>query len=119
MKGHPFFLVMVNFPWYNGRINSFINADEIFYRSLARRTFSEYKNLSTPMSDVVSKFRGDETVFEVSNYLSGIIFIDDLSINENKYSCHIYMNPNAKNKLNYGISYLEQVVAQGDGTKHL
>lgn len=114
MKNNPFFLVMVNFPWYNGKINSFIDADEVFYRSLSRRTFCEYKHLQTKMSAIESKYTGSETVFEVSNYLSGIIFIDDHSIKETQYSCHIYMNPNAKNKLKYGISYLQQIVALGD-----
>ena len=114
MKNNPFFLVMVNFPWYNGNINSFINADEVFYRSLSRRTFCEYKHLQTKMSAIVSKYTGSETVFEVSNYLSGIIFIDDHSIKEDQYSCHIYTNPNAKYKLKYGSLYLQQIVASGD-----
>lgn len=114
MKNNPFFLVMVNFPWYNGKINSFINANEVFYRSLSRRTFCEYKNLQTKMSAIVSKYTGSETIFEVSNYLSGIIFIDDHSTKEDQYSCHIYINPNAKNKLEYGSSYLRQIVSLGD-----
>lgn len=114
MKNNPFFLVMVNFPWYNSRINSFINADEVFYRSLSRRTFCEYKHLQTKMSDIVPKYIGPETAFEVSNYLSGIIFIDDLSIKEDRYSCHIYMNPNAKHKLKHGDLYLQQIIAFGD-----
>ena len=66
------------------------------------------------MSTILPKFTGTETVFEVSNYLSGIIFIDDLSINEDKYSCHIYTNPNAKHKLRIGGSYLERIVDLGD-----
>lgn len=114
MKNNPCFLVMVNFPWYNNKINSFINADEVFYRSLSRRTFCEYKHLQTKMSAIEPKYIGSETVFEVSNYLSGIIFIDDHSIKEDQYSCHIYMNPNAKNRLKYGSSYLQQIVALGD-----
>ena len=114
LKHYPFFLVLVNFPWYNGRISSFVDGDEIFYRSLARRTFCEYKNLSTSMSEIVSKYKGTETVFDVSNHLSGIIFIDDQSLKVDKYSCHIYLNPNATNKLSFGRHYLEQLVALGD-----
>lgn len=114
LKKHPFFLVLVNFPWYNGRIHSFANADEIFYRCLARRTFCEYKNLPTTMASIVNKFSGSESVYEVSKYLSGIIYLDDHIIKEDKYTCHIYTNPNAINGIRYGRSYLEQIVAGGD-----
>lgn len=114
LKKKPFFLVLVNFPWYNGRIHSFANADEVFYRSLARRTFCEYKNLPTTMASIVNKFSGSESVYEVSRYLSGIIYLDDHIIKEDKYTCHIYTNPNAINWIRYGRSYLEQIVAGGD-----
>lgn len=113
MKHKPFFLVMVNFPWYNNLVKSFINADEVFYRSISRRTFCEYKNLSTAMSSIEPRYKGKETVFEVSNHLTGLIFIDDHSIKKDKYTCHIYLNPNATNKLTFGRSYLEQLVSQG------
>lgn len=114
MKNNPFFLILVNFPWYNSKINSFNDADKVFYRSLARRTFCEYKNLNTLMSSIVPEYNGPETVYEVSNYLSGIIFIDDHSIESDDYTCHVFLNPNSKNKLGSGISYLEQIVANGD-----
>lgn len=114
LKHNPFFLVLVNFPLYNRRIISFVDEDEVFYRSLARRTFCEYKNQSTLMSEIVSKYKGTETVFDVSNHLSGIIFIDDQSLTVDTYSCHIYLNPNATNKLSFGRLYLEQLVALGD-----
>lgn len=114
MKSHPFMLVMVNFPWYNGRINSFADADEAYYRAIARRTFCEYKNLTDPMNSIVPKFNSGETVFEVSKHLSGIVFIDDFSITSDSYSCHIYLNPNANNPITYSIPYLMRVIEGGD-----
>ena len=97
MKEDPFFLVLVNFPWYNGRVDSFIDADQIYYRSLARRTFCEYKNLDVPMRAVVPRYHGPETVYEVSRHLTGIVFLNDNSITGDNYDCFAYMNPNAVN----------------------
>lgn len=97
LKADPFFLVLVNFPWYNGRVNSFIDADQVYYRSLARRTFCEYKNLDVPMRTVEPSYHGTETVYEVSRHLTGIIFLNDNSITGDSYECFAYMNPNAVN----------------------
>ena len=114
MKNNTFMLVMVNFPWYNNKVNSFADADWTYYRSLARRTFCAYKNNYTLMSSVVPKFQGKETVYEVSRHLAGIIFIDDYSINEDSYSCHIVMNPNAINPRPIMDAYMLSLAADGD-----
>lgn len=114
MKQEPFMLVMVNFPWYNGRINSFCDCDQVFYRSLARRTFCGYLRDNTPMNAIVKKFQGGETVYEVSKHLNGIIFIDDNSIKSDSYTCNIIMNPNAKNPQPTMEHYLLSLVQNGD-----
>lgn len=107
-------LVLVNFPWYNKRNTSFIDADHAYYRSLARRTFCGYLKDTTLMNAIVPKFASGETIFEVSRHLAGLIFIDDNSINENSYTCNVILNPNAQNMNGISIPYLESLVGNGD-----
>lgn len=114
MKNEMFMLVLVKFPWYNNRISNFIDADHVYYRSLARRTFCEYLNDGTPMNNIVPRFSGTETVDEVSRHLCGIIFIDDKIINEDSYSCNVIMNPNALNNHRMADHYLMSLVEKGD-----
>lgn len=113
MKNEMFVLVLVKFPWYNNVMSSFIDADHVYYRSLARRTFCEYLNNNTPMSSVVPKFTGGETVDEVSRHLAGIVFIDDNIIKEDGYSCNVIMNPNAVNTHEIARDYLMHLVQKG------
>lgn len=114
MKNEMFMLVLVKFPWYNQQISSFIDADQVYYRSLARRTFCGYCNSPEKMNAIVPKFSSADTVFDVSKHLSGIIFIDDNSINEDSYSCNVIMNPNAVN-VHAGTEYfLMSLVQNGD-----
>lgn len=114
MKNEMFMLVLVKFPWYNQQISSFIDADHVYYRSLARRTFCGYLNDSTPMNAIEPRFSGKETVDEVSRHLTGIIFIDDNSIKEDSYSCNVIMNPNALNCHDAAYHYLMSLVQNGD-----
>lgn len=114
MKNEMFMLVLVKFPWYNNRISSFIDADHVYYRSLARRTFCGYLNDGTTMNSIVPKFSGAETIDEVSRHLAGIIFIDDNSIKEDSYSCNVIMNPNALNVHSIAEHYLMSLVENGD-----
>lgn len=114
MKKEMFMLVLVKFPWYNQQISSFIDADHVYYRSLARRTFCGYCNNTALMNNIVSKFNGTDTVFEVSKHLAGIVFIDDNSIKEDSYSCNVIMNPNAVNVHTTAEHYLMSLVMNGD-----
>ena len=114
MKNEMFMLVLVKFPWYNNRISSFIDADHVYYRSLARRTFCGYLGDSTLMNSIVPKFSGPDTVDEVSRHLAGIIFIDDNIIKEDSYSCNVIMNPNSKYVHSTVDHYLMSLVQQGD-----
>lgn len=114
MKNEMFVLVLVKFPWYNNLVTSFIDADHVFYRSLARRTFCEYLNAPTLMSSIVPKFMGNDTVEEVSKHLAGIVFIDDNIIKEDSYSCNVILNPNAVNTHEIAKDYLMHLVQNGD-----
>lgn len=107
----PFFLVMVNFPWYNQLHNNSFDMNPVFYRSLARRTFMSYRYSTKKMEELKAGFIGSQTVYEVSKKLSGIVFIDDLSIKEDAYNCWIYINPNADNKSPRIRSYCEALLS--------
>lgn len=112
----PFFLVMVNFPWYNQLHNNSFDMNPVFYRSLARRTFMEYRHSELKMDEMLKIYDDDYsfcsscTVYEVSRKLSGIVFIDDLSIEEDAYNCWIYINPNADNKSPRIRSYFDELL---------
>lgn len=114
MKNEMFVLVLVKFPWYNNLVTSFVDADHVFYRSLARRTFCEYLNAQTLMSTIVPKFVGKDTVDEVSKHLAGIVFIDDNIVKEDSYSCNVILNPNAVNTHEIARDYLMHLVQKGD-----
>ena len=114
MKNEMFVLVLVKFPWYNNLITSFIDADHVFYRSLARRTFCEYLNVPILMNSIVPKFVGKDTVYEVSRHLAGIVFIDDKIIKEDSYSCNVILNPNAVITNEVARDYLMHLVQNGD-----
>ena len=114
MKNDMFILVLVKFPWYNNLISSFIDADHVYYRSLARRTFCEYHDDDTLMKTIVPKFQGYDTVDEVSKHLAGIVFIDDDIIKKDSYSCNVIMNPNAINSKSLAKDYLKHLVNLGD-----
>ena len=66
------------------------------------------------MVDINPRYIGTESPHEVSQHLSGIIFIDDHSIFTDTYSCHTYLNPNAVNPITLGDSYLHEVVRAAD-----
>lgn len=106
----PFFLVFVNFPWYNQITNDAFGNNKIFYRSLARRTFIQYKNDTILASSINGKIGDKSRAKNIIQKLSGIIFIDDHSITENSYNAYIYTNPNAKNKCRRLDSYFYEVL---------
>lgn len=110
LKNKPFYLVMVNFPWYNPLLNC--DDNEIFYRSLARRHFCDIMQNSKKMIDLCPKFSGKGTVRDVARKLAGIIFLEDLSIKEQSYNCYVYLNPNADNKNPLAENYINAIVHQ-------
>ena len=114
LKHNKFFLVLVNFPWYNNLITDFSRSNEVLYRALARRTFCGYMHSDQKMNTLLKKFNGDDTVFDVSRHISGLIFIEDHSILRNSYSCYTYLNPNAYNPVGCGEDYLQFIVNQSE-----
>lgn len=104
VKDRPSFLVYVVLPWISRPLNLFPDDNEVFYRAFSRRAFCQYKNDSTPASHFIRKFKGAETISEISSFLSGIWFIEDHSLDERegcdrRAKSFLYSNPNAKNKI--------------------
>ena len=96
----PFFLVFVNFAWYNQVDRNSFEFNRELYRSLARRTFMQYENTSNnrPISEIYPNFTGRQTAKFAARKVTGMIFIDDYSTLEDKACTYVYLNPNADNK---------------------
>jgi len=119
-KEKPSLIIFVVFPWYNllvrvaddKRTN---DENSMIYRLLARRVFCQYKHEKTLFKSFNSKFCGEQTMNEISNNLSGIIFLEDNTIlSENPKSTnvksYVYLNPNAKNPLRgLDIDYIHSI----------
>ncbi len=92
-------ITVVKNPWYNGEVVDFGDFNNIFYRSLARRTFMElFKKDSLAATFSRQYAQSSVRVSDIPRALAGIIFIDDNSAKsrtaENLYSSYIYLNPN-------------------------
>ncbi|MDP2174224.1 MAG: hypothetical protein Q8J62_10665 [Candidatus Cloacimonadaceae bacterium] len=106
----PTIIVMVVFPWFNHVISNFQNSNEILYRSLSRRFFCQFRNDKTELSTFNSKFKGNESLYQVSNSLSGIVFLEDDTILSNvpdrvNVKSYVYLNPNASNPIQRTLGY--------------
>lgn len=119
MKNNRFYLVFVNFPWYNNLVNDVFGYNEIFYRALSRRVFMQNRHTGMLMNTIVPQYQGKETVYEVSQRITGLIFIDDFSIDkEGRYAAYIYLNPNAVNKfIHMEYYYLLNIANYGTKNK--
>lgn len=109
VKDHPSLIVYVVFPWYNGIVNDFSDTNIQLYRSFARRVFCQYKHDNTLFKVINPKYSGSQTIYEVSNTLSGIVFLEDNTILSKKPSqtnvkSYVYLNPNASNSLNRSLA---------------
>lgn len=104
IKKNPSIIVLVVFPWYNQVVKNFSNADVELFRALSRRVFCQYKYSNELFSVFNSKFKGAETIYQISNYLSGIVFlVDDTILSEHpsktNVNSYVYLNPNAVNSI--------------------
>lgn len=108
----PFFLVFVNFAWYNHIDTDSFGFNKYLYRSLARRTFVQYENvaLNKQITEINVNYTGNEMADFAARKVTGIIFIDDNSITNKGYNVYIYTNPNADNKCSGLNSYFNQVM---------
>ena len=104
---------MVRNPYFNEETVDFGDFNNMFYRSLARRTFIELNRMKDDASLYSSGYaQGRIRVRDVAKNLAGIIFIDDNSpseSDENKlYSVYFYLNPNYAVKKPLTIRKLEK-----------
>ena len=102
IQSKPFLLTLVSFPWFNGVVTSFGGANKAFYRAFARRVFMQYRLSQQPFSTVQSKFNGPDTIHEVLRRISGIVFIEDLSLlgkapESRQARSYCFLNPHAAN----------------------
>jgi len=89
----PTVLVYVLHPWFSiGSLTSgFEDSQDVAFRSIARRLFMQYKNKKIENFNHLPK--------NATQYLSGIIFIVDKFVKNEKNQVFFYTNPNAKNKM--------------------
>jgi hypothetical protein len=104
IKDSPFILVFVVFPWFNGIITTFNNSNKEFYRTFSRRIFCQYIHDKTSFKHFDSRFTGQETIYDISKKISGILFLEDNSILSKTPDFHninatLCTNPNADNPL--------------------
>jgi|JI7StandDraft_1071085.scaffolds.fasta_scaffold12590_3 hypothetical protein len=96
LHSKPFLLVITVPPWSNPYHSSFLDMNMVFYRSLCRRVFCQYKNC-----DFNSEF--NIQMFELSKAIGGILFLeidDNLSSEPKKHiESFLYLNPNATHQL--------------------
>ena len=117
MKNQPFFLIFVNFPWDNPTDTDSFGFNSILYRSLARRTFMQYRYSSTPPSSIIPKYTGTDTLFEISRHITGLIFIDDRAIKNEEYNSYVFLNPNALNSTSFINIHLGETITANPAGK--
>lgn len=113
MRKEPFVQVLVKPAHYLNYKKEFDRANATYYRALARRTFCGYLHDERQMKELNEWFVGEETVCEVSKDLTGIVVIDD-RLDDGEYTCHVFLNPNAKTPNSLMKTYLESL-ADKDG----
>ncbi len=106
-------ITIVKNPWFNSETVDFGDFNNLFYRSLARRTFVELNRITEKAAVHSAVYNSTElTVKEVAQNLAGIVFIDDNSttqkMQKNLYRAYFYLNPNYKNKSPLTIRSMEK-----------
>lgn len=102
-RNSPTLIISVVFPWFSEQVTAQFGANIIFYRALCRRFFCQYADNSNPASSKLKKFQGSETLAEVTQKLSGVLFLEDKSITSSvataqNIEAFAYLNPNATHK---------------------
>jgi hypothetical protein len=129
-KNSPSIIVFVVFPWFSESLLSLgisqpdFHNNEIFYRAFCRRFFCQYAKDSSLATAFLKSFTGTETISEVTDKLSGVLFLEDNSIlssdpdlqNVNGFA---YLNPNAAHKASRGFrGYLSSLGISVDDFDH-
>lgn len=107
-KVKPSLIIFVVFPWFSEKISDLGRANEIFYRSFSRRFFCQYAGKPKKAKDIFKNYSGEDSVFDVTKKLSGVLFLEDKSIMANTPTIqnvegYAYLNPNADKKIGRGI----------------
>ena len=100
----PSLIVFVIFPWFSEKVTTQTDSSEIFYRSLCRRFFCQYAKDTRPANSIMKSFRGSENISQVTEKLSGVLILQDLSITTKDPQTQnvlpfAYLNPNAAKKV--------------------
>jgi hypothetical protein len=103
-KAMPSLIVSIVFPWISESVTIRSAVTEILYRALCRRFFCQYAKDTTPATAFVKGFQGNQTVAQVTERLSGVIFLEDASITSSTPELQnvkgfAYLNPNAAQKV--------------------
>lgn len=106
-------ITIVKNPWFNSETVDFGDFNNLFYRSLARRTFIELNRIGEKACEHSSAYLSTSlSVQQVVQNLAGIVFIDDNSASEKTqkslYNAYFYLNPNYKNKAPLTIRKMEK-----------
>lgn len=104
LKTRPTVIVLVSLPWYNQVISDFIDGNLYFYRAFSRRVFCQYRSSMQQYHSLNPKYLGSETLYQISQHVSAIIFLEDKSIlgdsdSANNVKSFLYVNPNALNPI--------------------
>lgn len=107
-KVKPSLIVFVIFPWFSENVSSLGKANEIFYRSFSRRFFCEYAAKSIKAKEMFKSYSSEDSVFDVTRKLSGVLFLEDKSITANtpaeqNVEGYAYLNPNADKRIGRGV----------------
>jgi hypothetical protein len=100
----PSLIVFVVFPWFSESVLGAGFANEVLYRALCRRFFCQYARNSDSAKQHLESFVGPETLAQVTEKLSGVLFLEDTSLKAFDPKTHsvrgfAYLNPNAANKV--------------------
>ncbi len=104
----PSLIIFVIFPWFSESVTGLERANETFYRSFCRRFFCQYARGAIKAKQMLGRFNGEDSAFDITKKLSGVIFLEDRSITANSpaqqnVEAYAYLNPNSENKLGNGF----------------
>ena len=106
MKNDMYMQVLVSSPCFMNYHQDFYKMRGEYYDLLAYYTFCDHEGDEMELHELEHRYWGDDTVEETSKNLAGIIVIED-GIDRDWYDCHVYLNPNAKNKSELADFYLD------------
>ncbi|WP_176058260.1 hypothetical protein [Paraburkholderia sp. BCC1876] len=103
-KVEPTVIVFVIFPWAGERVFHFDDSKNLFFRQLGDHFFSDYLSSPVPANNFNGKIKSQILAGEVTKHLSGVVFLEDDSIeakspNNVNVKASFLWNPNALHPL--------------------